>query len=210
MPAFDHFRGAIVAPDAFHQLKIMLAGVLGDKDVAGAAKIARPFPQRAPGQQEFVSERSLSIYEHHVQAMLEVQILKSIIEQQRIDLPFIDGEPSAFGAVFVYQHDYVLQVVREHVRLVTGDPRVEQQGFAIRDNAWRIGVSAKPVQPTALARHALVTAREDGHAPPTCLQGAGKLLNNRSLTCAADGKVADTDDQTTKRSFAEEPFAIKI
>ena len=127
MRAFDDFRGPIVTPDASHQIEIRLAGVLCDKDIAGAAKIARRFTQRAPREQEFVSERRLSIYKHHVQPMFEMQILKPIIEQQRIDLPFIDSEPPAFDPVLVHQHDYVLQVVREHVRLVTRDQRVEQQ-----------------------------------------------------------------------------------
>jgi hypothetical protein len=68
--AFDHFSGAIVTPDASHQLEIRLAGILSNKDVAGAAKIAWPLTQRAPGQHELVPERGLPIHEHHVQPML--------------------------------------------------------------------------------------------------------------------------------------------
>ena len=127
MRAFDDFGGPIITPDPPHQFEIRLAGILCDKDVAGASEIARPLPQRAAGKQEFVSEGSLSIYKHHVQPMFEMEILKSIIEQQRIYLPFIDGEPAAFYPVFVHQHDYVLQIVREHVRLVACDQGVEQQ-----------------------------------------------------------------------------------
>jgi hypothetical protein len=78
--AFDHFRGAIVTPDASHQLEIRLAGILGNKDITGAAQIARPLTQCAPGQQKLVPERCLPIHEHHIQPMLEMEILKSVVE----------------------------------------------------------------------------------------------------------------------------------
>src|SRR5262249_4614426 len=37
---FDDFGGAIITTDASHQLEIGLAGIFGNKDVAGAAKTA--------------------------------------------------------------------------------------------------------------------------------------------------------------------------
>ena len=89
MRAFDNFRSTIVAPDASHQLGVRRAGIFGDEDVAGAPKIARPFTQSSSREQEFVPERSLSIYKDHVESMFQVQILKSVVEQQGIDLPFI-------------------------------------------------------------------------------------------------------------------------
>src|SRR6478672_11033039 len=68
--ALDNFGGPIVTPDPSHQLEISIAGSLGNKDVAGAAKIAWPLAQRAPGQQELIPKRCLSIHEHHIQPML--------------------------------------------------------------------------------------------------------------------------------------------
>ena len=105
--ALDNFCGAIVTPDPSHQLEVRLAGVFRNENVAGAAQIARPLTQRAPGKQELVPKGCLSIHEHHVQPMLEMEILKSVVEQQCVDLPFIDGEPAAFHPVFVHQHDHV-------------------------------------------------------------------------------------------------------
>src|SRR5437773_11487481 len=110
MRAFDDFRGAIVTADASHQIEVGLAGVLCNKDVAGAVKIARRFAQRAPREQEFVSERSLTIYEHHVQPVFEMDIRKSIIEQESVDPPIVDGESAGVDSEFVHQDDYVLQV----------------------------------------------------------------------------------------------------
>src|SRR5947199_10380367 len=60
MRAFDDFGGAVVAPDAPHQLEIRLTGMFCDKDVARATEIARRFAQRPSGKQKFVSERRLS------------------------------------------------------------------------------------------------------------------------------------------------------
>src|ERR1700752_1577696 len=53
MGAFDDFSGAIVTADASHQIEIRLAGVLCNKDIAGAAEIPWRFAQRAPRKQEF-------------------------------------------------------------------------------------------------------------------------------------------------------------
>src|SRR5262249_54937478 len=49
---FDNFRGAIVTPDTSHQFEISVAGILGNKDIAGAAQIARPLAERSAWQQE--------------------------------------------------------------------------------------------------------------------------------------------------------------
>jgi hypothetical protein len=48
-----------------------------------------------------------------------MEILKSVVEQQCIDLPFVDGEPATFHPVFIHEHDYILQVVSKHVGLVS-------------------------------------------------------------------------------------------
>src|SRR5437764_734730 len=61
MRAFDDFGGAIVAPNARHQIEIRLTGIFCDKDVAGATEIARRFAQGPSGKQKFVSERRLPI-----------------------------------------------------------------------------------------------------------------------------------------------------
>ena len=95
--------------------------------------------------------------------MFEMQILKSVVEQERIDIPFVDGEPAAFYPVLVHEHNHVLQIVREHVWLVAGCQRVEQQRFSIGYNPGRIGVAyAKPAQPASSARHAFVSATQNG------------------------------------------------
>ena len=55
-----------------------------------------------------------------------MEILQAVIEQKRVDFPFIDREFPAFDAILVHQHDHVFQIVREHVRLVAGRHRIEK------------------------------------------------------------------------------------
>ena len=106
--ALDNFRGAIITPDSSHQLEIRVTGVFRDENVAGAPQIAWPLSQRAPGQHELVPKRGLPIHKHHVQPMLETEILKSIVEQKCVDLPFINSEPAAFHPVFIHDYNHIL------------------------------------------------------------------------------------------------------
>src|SRR4029078_12715764 len=47
--AFDNFRSSIVTANPSHQLEIRFAGIFRNKNIAGAAKNARAFTQRAAG-----------------------------------------------------------------------------------------------------------------------------------------------------------------
>ena len=57
--------------------------------------------------------------------------------------------------------------------------------------------------------HALVTAAQDGDAASAGLQSAREFLHDRCLAGAADGQVADADDETAQRAFAQDAFAIE-
>ena len=136
--AFDNFGGAIVTTDSLDQCIVRLARALGDKNVTGPPQVARRFAQCTARKQEFISERGLSIYQNNVEPMFEMQILQTVIEQKRVGLPFIDRELAAFHAVLVHEHDHILQIMREHVWLVPGRERIEQQRFPIGNNPRRI------------------------------------------------------------------------
>jgi len=118
--AFDDLGGAIVTPDALNERVIRFARIFGDEDVARAPQIARRLAQSAAREQEFVTERRLSVHQDHVEPMFKMQILQAIIEQQCVNVPFVDCEPAAFYAVFVHEDDHVSQVMRQHVRFVAG------------------------------------------------------------------------------------------
>ena len=143
--------------------------------------------------------------------MFEVQILQSVIQQERIDFPFIDGYKTALDAIFIHEHDHVLQIVRQHVRLIAGSARIQQQRFAVGHNAWRIGVSsAQPIEPASFAGHAFVTATQNCDPTPTCLQGTSKFFHNRCFAGATHSQVADADDETSKRALAKDSFPVEI
>ena len=69
--------------------------------------------------------------------MFEMEILQSIIEQEGVRAHFADGVEPAFDAIFVDEDDDVLQIVRQHVGLVARGQRIEQERFAIGNNARR-------------------------------------------------------------------------
>src|ERR1051325_279369 len=142
--------------------------------------------------------------------MFQVKILKSIIEQECIHFPFVNGEPATFHPIFVHEYDHILQIMGEHIRFVSRCEGVEQQGFSIGNNSGRFRIAQTPAAPTSLARHALVPPAENGHFAPPGLQSSGKLLHNRRFASTANGEIAYANHQTPQSPFAEDSFSIKI
>ena len=141
-----------------------------------------------------------------------MQILQSVIEQKGVGFHFTDSEKPALHAIFVHEHDHVLQILREHVRFVAGLQRIEKKIFAIGNDAWWIDMFVLQfVQPAALARtrHTFVTASQDGDAPAAGLQSAGKLFHDRRFACASDSEIADADDEAAKCALAKKALAVE-
>src|SRR5581483_8847169 len=90
MGALNDLSSAIVTPNSLDQCLVRFTGALGDKNVAGPAKVARRFAQGSARQKEFVAERCLPIDQHNIEAMFQVEILQAVVEQQRVRLPFVD------------------------------------------------------------------------------------------------------------------------
>src|SRR5205823_3421110 len=85
------------------------------------------------------------------------------------------------------------------------------QGLAVRDDTRRIGIhitQASQQTPLARARHTLVTTTQNRDPAAAALQSASKLLYNRRLARAADGQVADADDKTAERPFANHALRL--
>src|SRR5260221_618824 len=61
MGTFDDFGRPIIFPDPTDERGIRLAVAFGDENVVCAAEILRRLPQRAAGQEMFVSEGSLAM-----------------------------------------------------------------------------------------------------------------------------------------------------
>ena len=119
MRALDDLGGAIVTPDTLDERLIRLPRVFSDKDIARAPQVSRSLPQCAAGQQEFIAKGCLSIHQHDIQPVFEMQILQAIVKQECVNFPFVDGKETALYAIFIHEHDHVFQIVRQHVRFVT-------------------------------------------------------------------------------------------
>ena len=156
-----------------------------------------------------VAERLLIIDEHLVHApATEFPVLKAIVQEQRVAAESLDGVATAFHAVLVHQHDDVSQVRGEHVGLVTGGFGVEQQGFAVGNNARRRAVLAEEKfvdQALGQGRgFRAIAAREDRHGAALVAQFAGEFFHDRRLAGAAHGEVANGDDLHAERRVAED------
>src|SRR5450432_149270 len=210
--ALNDLGGAVVTPDALDQFIVRLAGAIGDEDVARAAKISGRLAQGAPREQKFIPERRLPVDQHDVQTMFQMQVLQAIIEQKCIGSHLANCVQPALHAVLVDQDNHILQVMREHVRLVAGGKGIQQERLPIGNNPRRIGGSpAEPIEPAALGRFrdALVATAQDGDAPPAGLERPRKFFDDRRLTGATNGQVADANDKTTQSALAENTFPIE-
>src|SRR5207237_1056005 len=143
------------------QRVVRVTGVLGNENVTGPPQVPRSLAQSSALQKEFVPERRLSIDQNNVEPMFEMEILQTIIEQERISFPLVDRVTPALYAVFVDQNDHVMKIVRQHVWLVAGGDGIEEHQFPIRNDARRIDIfREQSLEPSSFRRFrsALVTA----------------------------------------------------
>ena len=139
----DDAGGGIVLRDAGTKAG-GVAVALGDEDGARAREVRTRFAQGAARKKILVAERRLAIDEHDVAPPTgELPVLEAIVEQERVAAELLNRVAAALHAVLVHQHDHVLEIRREHVGLVTGGFGIEQQRFAVRDDARRRGVRAQ-------------------------------------------------------------------
>ena len=66
------------------QLVVRFARAFGDEDVTGPAQISRRLAQGSARQQKLVSKRRLAIDQDNVEPMLEMEILQTVVEQERV------------------------------------------------------------------------------------------------------------------------------
>src|ERR1043165_3244478 len=86
----------------------------------------------------FVAERLLIIDQHNVAATAkEFPILKTVVEQQDIAAEFLDRVAAGFDAVFIDEDNDVAKIGSEHVGFVAGSFGIEQERFAVGNNAGR-------------------------------------------------------------------------
>ncbi len=210
---FDDAGAGIVLGDAAAQF-FGLPVAFGDKDGVGAGQVGRRFAQRAAREQTFGPERLLLVHEHDVlAASAQFPVLKAVVQQEGVAAEFLDGVTAALDAVFVHEHDDVLEIGGEHVGFVTGHFGIQQKRFAIRDHAGRGGVVAEQDfvhQPFVKgSRPGAVTAREDGDVAALVAQFAGEFFDHGGLAGAAKGQITDGDDLHAEGGVAEDADVVE-
>ena len=174
----------------------------------------RRLPQRAARQHLFVAEGLLVVNQHNVHPpAAQFPVLKAVVEQQRVAAEFFNRVTAAFHAVFVHQHHHVLEVRREHVRLIAGSFGIEQKRLAIGHHPRRRAVPAqqKSVDQSFGQRGRLgaVAAREDGHGAALVAEFTGEFFHDRRFAGAADRQIADGDDLHPQGGVAENADVVK-
>ncbi len=213
MGALDDLGGAVVLADAGDEIGVALAGyALGDEDIGGAPEVGWRLAQGASRKEMIVPERGLTVDEDNVETVLEPKVLQAVIKEQGVAPHLFDRIKAAFDPVFVDEDDDVLQVLREHVWLVPGEPGIKEHFLAIgNDPGDELLLRPEAVHQALEQRRlfALVAPAEDGDFPPAILKRPGKFLDDGGLPCAADGQVPDGDDETAELTVANNPFPVK-
>ena len=210
--ALDDFRGAVQGADPSDELGVAAGRGFGDEDVVGAAEVGRGFAQGATRKKELVAEGGLAVDEADFEPVPKAEVLHAVIEDEGIDAHVADGVHGAFDAVFVDEDHHVAEAACEHEGFVTSKAGIEEQLFAVMNDAGFFAFEPEPfpLEPAeewGLA--AFVTAAEDGDGTAVVLERAREFFDHGRFSGAADGEVADGDDQAARGMFAEHAFAVE-
>src|SRR5215213_8876941 len=162
----------------------------------------------------FVAEGLLIIDEHDVAAAAKkFPILKAVVEQKDVAAEFLDGVTAGFDAVFVNEDNDVAQVGGEHVRFVAGGFGIEQERFAVGDNARRSAIVAKKnfvdEARGERRRFGTIAAGKNRDLATFVLENAREFFDDGRFAGAADGEVADGDDLDAEGAVAEDADAVE-
>lgn len=204
---------AIVPADLFFQGGLVLALAFGEKDKVGALEGVRRFAEDAAGENVPVAEWILAIDEEEIEAVAEAKVLIAVVKQEGVGTVVADGVAGGFHAVGIDEDGNTGKIAGEHKRLVAGLGGVEQDGFAIGNNAGR-GRSAAGKEAIGEAGEeglgdGLIAATENGDATASFLKGAGEFFDDRGFAGTADGEVADADDEGADGVTAEDGVVIE-
>lgn len=181
------------------------------ENVAGTAQISRGLAQRAAREHEFVSERRRAVHQHDVELAAQFQILKSVVEDERVTIVVAHRPAPGFHPVFVHHHRDAWQIPRQHEWFVPGVRGVaEHFGAGAHDGGRRLVRLAFEFVPDALfdaGLHAFVTAAENADAPALLLETPRQHFDHGCLAGAADRQVSDADDGGTEMIVGFDPVA---
>src|SRR5208283_2612095 len=180
----------------------------GDENVMGALEVADWLTKRAPRKEIMIAKRVVAVDEANIEAALQGEVLKPVIEEKRIAAEFRNGVAPALDTVFVHQDDDIAEVGGQHVGFVAGLLAIEQQRPSVRhDFGWDLVFLECEFREQPLperSRDTFVAPRENSHTTATLLEGAGEDFHHGCLAGSANTEVADADDLAAEGVVAED------
>jgi hypothetical protein len=204
---------AVVAADLLFEDGVVFSLAFGEEDEVGALEGVGRLAEDAAGEDVAVAEGILAIDEEEVEAVAEAEVLVAVVEEEGVGAVVADGVAGGFDAVGIDEDGDAGKVAGEHEGLVAGLGGVEQNGFAVGNDAGRGGSAAGEEAVGEAGEEGFgdgfVAAAKDGNAAAGLLEGAGEFFNDGGFAGAADGEVADADDEGTDGVTAEDGIVIE-
>ena len=213
MGAGEDLGVPVVAADLFFEGRLVFALAFGEEDEVGALEGVGRFAEDAAGEDVAVAEGILAVDEEEIEAVAEAEVLVAVVEKEGVGAIVADGVAGGFDAVRIDEDGDAGEVAGKHEGFVAGLGGVEQDGFPVRDDAGRGGSAAgeeaigEPGQEGF--GDGLVAATEDGNAAAGFLERSGEFFDDGGFAGAADGEVADADNQGADGVTAENGVVIK-
>ena len=213
MGAGEDLGVAVVTTDLFFEGGLVLALAFSEEDEVGAFEGIGRFTENAAREYVAVAERILAIDEEEVKAVAEAEVLVAVVEEEGVGAVMADGVAGGFHAVGIDEDGNAGEVAGKHEGFVAGLGRVEQDGFSVRDDAgWGRGAAGEEaIGESGQERlgDGFVAAAEDGDPATGFLEGAGEFFDHGCLARAADGEIADADNEGADGVTAEDGVVIK-
>ena len=204
---------AVVAADLFFESGLVLVLAFGEKDKVGPLEGIGGFSEDAPGQDVAVAEGILAIDEEEIEAVAEAEVLVAVVEKEGVGAIVADGVAGGFDAVRIDEDGDAGKIAGEHKGLVARLGGVEQNGFTVGNDAgWgRDTTGEEAIRKAGEERFwdGFVAAAKDGDASAGFLERAGELFDNGGFAGAADGQVANADDEGADGVTAKDGIVIK-
>ena len=169
----------------------------GECDDTGPPEGRRRLPQGSPRQQKSVSQRLPAVQEHNVQIPLQVPVLESIVQQDRVDIEMLKGVLPRDCSFRSRQHGDIFEAPGDEDGLVTCL-------LGSREDLPSVGDD----QDISCVLPGVAPAQHRGPKPPV-LQHPGQQNDHGCLARASHGEIAHTDHREAADPLLLEKLVVK-
>ena len=155
----------------------------------------------------------MAVNQHDIDTVPQALVLQTVIEEKNVAVEVPQSMEPALHAVLVDEDAHAGKIFGQHVRFVSGTSRIEEDVFAVGNDAWREEVEVfEDFVAQSLCertRDAFVPAAEDGHAASAALQFAGQHFRNGRLARPAHRQIPDADHGAAQFLRPEKASAVE-